>query len=62
MAPHYPRPTRQDPPQAGKFMEQANPLLMPMPIEVIENSVAEHNLPEFTAGDLLFLTEIRVRP
>jgi hypothetical protein len=59
MAPRYPRPTRQDPPQAGKFMEQANPVLMPNDGQ--EGNVRGQNLPEFNAEDMHFLAEIRVR-
>lgn len=61
MSPRYPRSTRQ-PLQAGMFQAQANLLLMPMPSEVLEKPATEQNLPEFNAGDLQFLTEIRVRP
>ena len=60
MAPRYPRPVRQDPPQAGKFTPQPLPLIMTKPIEVENIPPMEERLPTFTAEDEVFLMKIGV--
>ena len=62
MAPKFPRPLRPQPIQVGMFLEQANPLLIPMFIEVYEKPATRQYLPEFSAEDEVFLLKIGVRP